>query len=141
MMSPGMMRSQAGTSMQQQMSRIRLIPSPPSIIGGELPSTSRGQLGHVMPLQFPVSIIIYFCISSMRHVASYVCTYIYASSYTTQCAKLLGRSSRQLIIHGPTTANTISRAASTATTTAPDAICGNAAFLKCSATRRTYSGQ
>ena len=78
MVSPGMMRSQAGTSMQQQMSSTRLIPPPPSIMGGELPSTSRGQFGHVMPLQFPVSIIRYFCICSMRHVASYVCTYMQA---------------------------------------------------------------
>ena len=141
------MGSQAGTSMQQQMSRIRLMPPPPSIMGEELPSTSRRQFGHVMPLQFPVSIIHYFCICSMRHVASYVCTYVYASSYTTQCVKLLGRSSsssRKLNFTGPTTANTISRAAATATTTtttAPNAICGNGAFPKCSSTRRTYSSQ
>ena len=70
MVSPGMMGSQAGTSMQQQMSRIRLMPPSPSIMGGEPPSTPMGQFGHVMPLQLPVSTIHYLFISSITHVAS-----------------------------------------------------------------------
>ena len=55
MMPPGLMGSPVGAPMQQQVSGIRQMPPPPPMMGGRLPPPPRGQFGHMIPPQFPVS--------------------------------------------------------------------------------------
>ena len=55
MVSPWIMGSQAGTPMQQQMSRRSQMPLLPSLVSKELLSPPRRQLSHMMPPQLPVS--------------------------------------------------------------------------------------
>jgi len=55
MMPPGMM----GSPMQQQAGGMRQLPPPPPMMGGGIPPPSRGQFGHMMPPQFPVSILVH----------------------------------------------------------------------------------
>ena len=55
-MPPRMMGSPVGTPMQQQVGGMRQMPPPPPMMGGGLPPLPRGQFGHMMPPQFPVSV-------------------------------------------------------------------------------------
>ena len=58
-MPPGLMGSPVGTPLQQQVGGMRQLPPPP-IMGGTMPPPPRGQFGHIMPPQFPVSRISLF---------------------------------------------------------------------------------